>query len=445
MNKLAEDLNQLIWTNTPCICEMLSSLGKELYYPKGILSQSAEAKQKATRYNATIGIATEGKQAMHLPSVMKQFSGHLPNEVLPYAPAAGKPELRHEWREEMRSKNPSLRDKSISLPIVTSGITHGLSLAADLFVDTGDTVLLPDQAWGNYNMIFGVRHGANIERYRFFSDSNGFDTHGFRDAVLEHSTSGKLVVLLNFPNNPTGYSVTKAEAMDIRDALVEVAEKGCNVIALCDDAYFGLFYEDDVCTESVFGYLAGKHNRLLALKLDGATKEDYVWGFRVGFITFATGAGCIEVYDALEKKTAGAIRGDISNCAHHSQSIILEAMQDPAYQNQKRHKYDVMKARATAVKQTLSDPRFSEVWTAYPFNSGYFMCLKLNGIDAEQFRVRLLEKYGVGVIATGLYDVRVAFSCVEESDVSALFDLMFRCAIEMQEGSQNMMEKAAVS
>lgn len=445
MNKLAEELNQVIWANTTCVGEMLSSLGRELYYPKGILSQSAEAKQKATRYNATIGIAKEGVQAMHLPSVMKQFSGHTPNELLPYAPAAGKPELRHKWQEEMRKNNPTLRDKSISLPIVTSGITHGLSLAADLFVDAGDTVLLPDQAWGNYNMIFGVRHRANIVRYRFFSDSYGFDSDGFCDTAVRHRRPGKLVVLLNFPNNPTGYSVTKAEAKAILDALMEVAERGCNVVVVCDDAYFGLFYEDDVCKESIFVYLAGKHNRLLAIKLDGATKEDYVWGFRVGFIAFATGSGSIGVYDALEKKTAGAIRGNISNCAHHSQSIILEAMKDSAYQGQKHQKYDVMKARAMAVKKTLGDPRFSEVWTAYPFNSGYFMCLKLNGIDAEQFRVRLLEKYGVGVIATGPYDIRVAFSCVEESDIPTLFDLMFRCATEMQEGSQNTMEKAAVS
>jgi aspartate/methionine/tyrosine aminotransferase len=442
MNKLAEELNQMIWTNTPCIFEMLSSLGKELYYPKGILSQSAEAKQKATCYNATIGIAKEGEQAMHLPSVMTQFSGHVPNEVLPYAPAAGKPELRRKWKEEMLSKNPTLRSKSISLPIVTSGITHGLSLAADMFVDTGDTVLLPDQAWGNYNMIFGVRHGANIVRYRFFSDSRGFDNKGFCDTAVRHRRPGKLIVLLNFPNNPTGYSVTKAEAMALLDTLMEVAERGCNVVVVCDDAYFGLFYEDDVCKESIFGYLAGKHNRLLAIKLDGATKEDYVWGFRVGFITFATGAGSVEVYDALEKKTAGAIRGNISNCPHHSQSIILKAMQEPGYQDQKRQKHDVMKARAIAVKKTLSEPRFSETWILYPFNSGYFMCLKLKKIKAEQFRQRLLEMYGIGVIATGESDVRVAFSCVEAKDIPTLFDLMFRCATEMQEVAQNLAERA---
>ena len=49
MNKLAEELNKTIQKNAPSVFEMFSSMGKELYFPKGILSQSAEAKQKATR------------------------------------------------------------------------------------------------------------------------------------------------------------------------------------------------------------------------------------------------------------------------------------------------------------------------------------------------------------------------------------------------------------
>jgi len=438
MNKLAEELNQTIQKNAPNVFEMLSSLGKELYFPKGILSQSAEAKQKANLYNATIGIAKEKDEAMHLSSIMKQFASHLPNELLPYAPAAGKPELRRKWREEIFRKNPTLEGKDISRPIVTSGITHGLSLAADLFVDKGDIVLLPDKAWGNYNMIFGVRHGANIMRYKFFSDDSGFDTSGFRNTVLKHSPHGKLIIVLNFPNNPTGYSVTTAEAMAIRVTLAEVAAGGCNVVAVCDDAYFGLFYEDNVCEESVFAHLAGRHEKLLAIKLDGATKEDYVWGFRTGFITFATATRSIELYDALEKKTAGAIRGNISNCPHHSQTIVLKAMAEKRYVEEKQQKFATMKARATKVKETLSQERFSRAWTPYPFNSGYFMCLKLNGVSAEQFRCELLERYGIGVIAAGQNDIRVAFSCVEESDIPTLFDLMFRCAKEMQNDKKKM-------
>ena len=432
MNKLAEELNSTIQNNAPNVFDMLSSMGKELYFPKGILSQSAEAKQKATRYNATIGIAKEGSEAMHLPSVMKQFSGLLPNEVLPYAPSTGKPELRQKWQEEIYRKNPNLKSKDISLPVVTSGITHGLSLAADLFVDRDDIVLLPDQAWGNYNMIFGIRHSANIKRYKLFSDDNSFDLGGFRETVFAHVGCGKLIVVLNFPNNPTGYSVTEAECIGICDVLVEASVKGCDVAAICDDAYFGLFFEEDVCKESVFAYLANQHEGLLAIKLDGATKEDYVWGFRVGYITFSTGSGNAQVYDALEKKTGGAIRGNISNCPHHSQAIVLKAMLSEKYAEEKQQKYATMKARASKVKEVLSKKCYENVWTPYPFNSGYFMCVKLHSIKAEQYRQQLLEQYGIGVIATGESDIRVAFSCVEENDIPDLFEQMFQCADKMQ-------------
>jgi len=432
MNKLAEELNSTIQNSAPGVFGMLSSMGKELFFPKGILSQSAEAKQKATRYNATIGIAKEGDEAMHLPSVMKQFSGLSPNEVLPYAPSTGKPELRKKWREDIYQKNPGLKGKQVSLPVVTSGITHGLSVCADLFIDKGDTILLPDKAWGNYNMIFGVRHSADIKRYSFFSENNGFNIEDFRNTVFANAGKGKLVIVLNFPNNPTGYSITEGECQSIRDVLVEASLKGCNIVAICDDAYFGLFFEEDVCKESVFAHLANQHEGLLAIKLDGATKEDYVWGFRVGFMTFATGSGQPEVYDALEKKTGGTIRGNISNCPHHSQTIVLKAMNSDNYEAEKQQKFITMKARANEVRKVLSNDRYSAVWTVYPFNSGYFMCVKMNNLKAEPFRLRLLDEYGIGVIATGVSDIRVAFSCVEVGDIADLFEKMFECADKMQ-------------
>ena len=55
---LARELNERLAKAAPEVFEMLSALGRRLYFPKGILSQSAEAKQKAKRLNATIGIAT---------------------------------------------------------------------------------------------------------------------------------------------------------------------------------------------------------------------------------------------------------------------------------------------------------------------------------------------------------------------------------------------------
>ena len=205
-----------------------------------------------------------------------------------------------------------------------------------------------------------------------------------------------------------------------------------NIVAVCDDAYFGLFFEDEVSTESLFALIAGKHERLLAVKLDGATKEDFVWGFRVGFITFATGKGNAEVLTALEKKTGGAIRGNISNCALPSQTALLKAMDDPQYEAQKQEKCNLLKTRALKVKEVVYDAKYADLWTPYPFNSGYFMCVKLNGIEAEAFRVKLLDDYQIGTIATGPSDIRVAFSCVEVDDIAALFEAMADCAQTMK-------------
>lgn len=428
---LATELNGAIQKEAPDVFEMLSGLGRELYFPKGILTQSAEAKQKANRYNATIGIAREGNVAMHLPSVMRRFASLAPDDALPYAPSFGLPALRAKWREHIQAVNPSLAGKAYSLPVVTGGVTHGLSLVADLFVNAGDTVLIPDQVWGNYNMIFKVRREARMVKYPFFAASGGLDTAGFAAAVAGESKRGKLVVLLNFPNNPSGYAPTEAEAKALCSALVAAAESGCRVVVVCDDAYFGLFYEPEVMRESIFSRLAGRHPRLLPIKLDGATKEDFVWGLRLAFITFAAPGGSL-VHDALEKKTAGCIRGAVSNCSHASQSILLGAMNDPAYASEKKAKFEVLRARAARVKEVLAGSRYASAWTPYPFNSGYFICLRLmQGLNAEAYRLRLLDHYGIGVIATAPTDIRVAFSCIEEKDIADLFEQMFQCACEM--------------
>ena len=71
LRPLAAELNEVIERENPHVFGMLSDLGKRLFFPKGILAQSAEAKEKATRYDATIGIAREKGKPMFLPSVMR--------------------------------------------------------------------------------------------------------------------------------------------------------------------------------------------------------------------------------------------------------------------------------------------------------------------------------------------------------------------------------------
>ncbi len=430
MNTLAEELNSIIGNANPYVFEMLSEMGKQLFFPKGILSQSAEAKQKADKINATIGIAKQDGKVMNIPSTAACIQGMDPDNYLSYAPSFGVLDLRKKWKTLLYQKNSNLENKKVSLPVVTSGITHGISTFADLWVNPGDKIILPDMIWGNYRMTFCVRNRAEIVNYDIFNSSlSGFNIDSFEKTVRkEAKLAKKIIVVLNFPHNPSGYAPTVEEGQKIASILVDIAKNGTNVVAACDDAYFGLFFEDDTMKESIFSLLAGADERLVAVKLDGATKEDFAWGLRVGFITYGLAArnGVEDLYDALEKKTAGCIRGNISNASHLSQSIVLHSMEDKGYSKNKKDKFDLLMERAHTIKDVLKSVEYKNAWDVYPFNSGYFMCLRIKEVNAEILRIHLLENYGTGLISVGDTDLRVAFSCLEKNDIKTLFDTILK-------------------
>lgn len=430
MDPQAKQLNDAIAAACPAVMDLLSRKGREIYFPKlGILSQSAEAQGKTI--NATIGIALEEDGTpMHLACVMRRVQLSA-SQAVSYAPSPGRADIRKQWKAMLGQKNPGLAGKAFSLPVVTSALTHGLSTCGYLFCDPGDAIILADLFWENYELIFSHACGARLDAFAMFTEQGRFNVEGLR-ARLMAGKVGKKIVCLNFPNNPTGYTPTIEEARAISAVLREAAERGNKLVVLVDDAYFGLVYEPDVFPESIFSLLCDLHPNLLAVKLDGPTKEDYVWGFRVGFITYGIRGGTSAMYEALEAKTGGAIRGNISNAANVSQSLLLSAYSDAAYAAEKRSKYELLRSRYARVKQILAEhPEYTQEFTALPFNSGYFMCVRLRRADPEQVRQKLLKDYATGVIAmSGI--VRLAFSAVPLQQLPVLFDNLFRAARDVK-------------
>ena len=199
-------------------------------------------------------------------------------------------------------------------------------------------------------------------------------------------------------------------------------------MVLVDDAYFGLVYEKGIVTESLFSRLADLHERVLAVKLDGPTKEDYVWGFRIGFITYGVGGpgDKKKIYSALEAKTAGAIRADASNMSHLGQSLLYKAYQDPEYWPEKQQKNDILRSRYEAVTKALDADAYGEAFQALPYNSGYFMCVRLKNADPEAVRKKLLAQYDTGVISVEPDLLRVAFSATPNRLIPELFENIYQ-------------------
>jgi aspartate/methionine/tyrosine aminotransferase len=428
MNPLANELNAVLAETAAG--RLLSAYGQRMYFPKGIIAQAAEAGKRAKRHNATVGMAYENGQPMILPAVRDLTPGLSPAESVAYAPAGGDPEIRRLWKREMLVKNPSLKEGCFSLPIVISGLTTGIALSAALFVNPGDTVILPEMYWDNYELIFAEAGQAKFLTFSFFDGKGNFNAPALKEALRKNAGAGKIVLILNFPNNPSGYAPTKTDARNIVQAIYECAEGGTDILVISDDAYYGLFYEDGIETQSLFAFLASLHERVLAVKVDGATKEDFVWGFRIAFLTYG-GRGLEDKhYEALLTKTNAALRVSVSSCSRIAQSIMLKAMGQPGYQEQKAAKFDILKNRYLKVREILSRRKAGKALKELPFNSGYFLSFVCEGISAEQLRERLLEK-GVGVISLQDRFLRVAYESIEEDGMEELFSEIFASADEL--------------
>jgi aspartate/methionine/tyrosine aminotransferase len=426
----AVKLNDAIKAANPAVFDMLSAKGKAIFFPKqGILAQSAEANGK--EINATIGIALEDDGSpVALPSISKNLN--LPaGDAYPYAPSPGRPDIRKIWKGMIEKKNPGLAGKPFSNPVVTAALTHGLSMAGYLFCDEDDTVILPDLFWENYGLIFTNAFGAGLDTFPTYTEAGGFNVAGLKAKLAAPSKNGKKIVLLNFPNNPSGYTPVPGEVKEMVAAVNAAAAKGDKVVLLIDDAYFGLVFEDGVYAQSIFCDFSDLHPNVLAVKIDGATKEDYVWGFRVGFISYGVKGGTPALYEALEAKTGGAIRGNISNTSNPAQSLLVRSWSAGEYNAEKKMKFDLLKKRYDEVKRILaSHPEYREQFLPLPFNSGYFMCIRTLKTDSEKLRQKLLSDYSTGTINFGGI-LRLAFSATPTSKLEKLFENIYRASKEL--------------
>lgn len=412
MNKLAIGLNKALGS----AAEFLSKAGKRMYFPYGgILGQSGEA--KGCEINATIGMAFEEDGS---PLVMKCFGDNLKldKKAFLYVGSFGLPKLREQWKEMEFKKNPSLKGVKFSNPVVTNALTHGIRIVAELFADTADELVCPDLFWDNYELIFQDAVGCKVRHFNTFKKS-AFDAEAMKKALL--APGQKKILILNFPNNPTGYTATIEDAKKIVAAVKAAAKAGKKIVIVCDDAYFGLVYEKGIHGESLFAEFATLDKNVLAVKLDGTTKEDYVWGLRVGFISFAFKGATDEQLKALEAKAAGNVRSCISNSSSIGQHLAIAAFADKGYAKQKKEKYAVLKARYLEIRKILkAHPEYAKNFEAMPFNSGYFMCVKPIGVDAEKVRKQLIAKYSTGtIVLSGL--IRLAFSTIPKAKLAKLF------------------------
>lgn len=428
INALAQELNETLKGTTPGV--LLSDVGTRLYFPKGIIAQSGEAKKLGKTANGTIGMTVIDGTPVMLPSVKKYIPDLSSRELVAYAPTAGNPDLRELWKQALIKKNPSLEGKTFSLPVVVPGLTAGISYLADLFLDETKPLVAADPSWDNYVLIANARRNAEFVQFPMFADGK-FNIPGLEKVLREQAKSGSVRVLLNFPQNPSGYSPTSAETAQIVSIIKSLADAGTKVMVWCDDAYFGLNYEKDIESQSLFAHLCDLSPNVLAAKIDGPTKEDFAWGFRCGFITFGCKGLTEEQYDALVKKLMAAIRSSVSCSSTPPQSLLLKAFQNPAQVEKEKAEFRAVLEKRYALVKKFTTTHTSENITPLPFNSGYFMAFDTKKVNAETLRQKLLKERGIGTISIDSRTLRVAFSSLEEDKIDIVYQAIYETADEL--------------
>ena len=123
----------------------------------------------------------------------------------------------------------------------------------------------------------------------------------------------------------------------------------------------------------------------------------------------------------IEEKLSGLIRVSTSGAAQVSQTLILETMKLAGYVEQKQCNFEMLKDRALKVQQVTNDSRYANLWDVYPSHAGYFICLSLKSGNAESVRQTLLNEHGIGTIALSETELRVAYSCINLTDIEEVF------------------------
>lgn len=420
-----DQINQVLEREAPALYQLLSPLGREAYFPPDIPFQAKEA--AGTDFNGTIGVFTDGAaNAMPLPSMAEvlDFEGEAQNKAFLYSPVLGIPAVRDAWQGWQRTGQTDLEPDASQIttrPVVLGGLTHGLSMVADLFGGPGRHMVVGKPFWGNYRQVFRLRTGVDLHEVEVYRERR-YAPSALVDALKQLPAGEPALVIVNFPSNPGGYSPTVDERRELRDGLVEVAAER-PLLVLCDDAYGGLVFADGVPNRSFFWDIVGAHENLVPVKVDGATKEFAFFGGRVAFLTFGLSLSA-DATHAIENKLQCLSRATVGSPSATAQMILLRGLESGSTFDEVDAVRRIAQQRYEAVQPALAklDP---DLLRPLPFNSGFFVLMELPeslGLDPHAVRKHLIAEHSTGIVAIRPNYLRVALCSVSAESLPEMFE-----------------------
>ena len=287
-----------------------------------------------------------------------------------YTSNAGLKELRIEISRYLR-RRCNLTYDPLKEILVTVGGSEGIDLALRAMIDPGDEVLIPEPCYVSYlpcvQLVGGVPVTIELKAENEFRLT--------KEDLLAHITDKTKMLVLPFPNNPTGAIMTREDLEAIAEVIIEK-----DIFVLSDEIYSELTYQGDHVS---MASIPGMWERTLTI--NGFSKSYAMTGWRLGYI-----CGPREIVAQMTKIHQFAIM-----CAPTtSQYAAVEAMKNGDNDvRQMREAYNQRRRYLMHAFKEMNLPCFE------PFGAFYvFPCIKEFGLTSEEFAMRLLEEEHVAVV-----------------------------------------------
>ena len=255
--------------------------------------------------------------------------------------------------------------------LVTVGVSEGLDLAMRALLDPGDEVIIPEPSYVSY--VPCVLLAGGIPILVPTTEENDFKIRA--SDIQAHLTPRTKVILLGYPNNPTGAVL---QGPDL-EAIADLARRR-DLLVVSDEVYDRLVYEHEhIC----FASLEGMQER--TVHLGGFSKDFAMTGWRVGYA--AAREDIIEAMMKVHQYT-------MLSAPTMSQMAALEALTSGADDVAAMvAQYDQRRRLMVKGLNEIGLPCFEPKGAFYAFPS-----IKNTGLTSEEFAERLLKEQRVAVV-----------------------------------------------
>ena len=260
--------------------------------------------------------------------------------------------------------------------LITVGVSEALDIALRAIINPGDEIIYHEPCYVSYGPSVALAHGVPVAVSCRAEDQFAVTAEAIERAITPRSKA----LMLNFPTNPTGGTMTRAEL----EKIAAVVQRH-NLIVLTDEIYSELTFEGEHVSIAA---LPGMVERTIFLH--GFSKAYAMTGFRIGYA-----CGPTELIEAMMR-----IHQYSMLCASIiSQEAALEAIQaGEADTTAMRDQYRVRRNFIVNALNAMGLP------CHLPRGSFYaFPCIRSTGLTSKEFAVRLLQEEKVACVPGGAF------------------------------------------